>query len=118
MSATAAQRLASLIDSGERDLSSVDGHRAEAAALLPLVGEELGFRWRLLLLRAALVAPPADDTIAELYGELVEVARGDPTRLAQVRKFGERLRELQDAEVLPRTMMLRAPRRRRTQREH
>lgn len=110
--ASAAQRLASLIDSGERDLSQVTEHRAEAAALLPLVEDELGFRWRVLVLRAALAEPPADDTIAELYGELVDCARGDPARLAQVRQLGEHLRALQEADVLPRTMLLRAPRRR------
>lgn len=114
MSASAAQRLASLIDSGERDLSIVTAHRAEAATLLPLVDEGLGFRWRILLLRATLTAPPADDTIAELYGELVDCARSDPAKLAQVRRLGDQLRALQEAEVLPRTMMLRAPRRRRT----
>lgn len=114
MSVSAAQRLASLIDLGEQDLSLVAAHRAEAATLLPLVDEGLGFRWRVLLLRATLAAPPTDDTIAELYGELVDCARGDPAKLAEVRQLGEHLRALQEAEVLPRTMMLRAPRRRRT----
>lgn len=78
--------------------------------LLPVVEEALGFRWRVLVLRATLAAPPADDTVAELYGELVDCARGDPARLAQVRQLGELIRELQDAEVLPRTMLARAPR--------
>lgn len=69
------------------------------------------FAARLAALRALLAAPPDDDSVAERYGELVELARGDETRMDQVRRLGDELRALQDAGELPRTMLARAPRR-------
>jgi hypothetical protein len=69
------------------------------------------FSARLAGLRALLAAPPDDDSVAERYGELVELARGDEARMDQVRRLGDELRALQDSGELPRTMLARAPRR-------
>lgn len=69
------------------------------------------FADRLAALRALLAAPPDDDGVAERYGELVELARGDEGKMDQVRRLGDELRALQDAGELPRTMLARAPRR-------
>lgn len=69
------------------------------------------FAARLASLRALLADPPEDDTIAERYNELLEAARGDDARLAEVRALGAELRALQASGDLPRTMIARAPRR-------
>jgi hypothetical protein len=70
-----------------------------------------GFGARLAALRALLASPPDDDGVAECYGELLELARGDDARMDQVRRLGDELRALQDAGELPRTMLARTRRR-------
>lgn len=108
----ASRRLAALLEEGERDLGCVLPRRADGDALVAGADEPLVFRWRLLVLRALLEAPPGDDSVAELYGELVDRARGDDARMAVVRGLGERIRALTAEGSLPRTMQVRTPRRR------
>jgi hypothetical protein len=103
--------LRALVEAGERDLAEISGHRDAGAALAGEVGGDLAFRWAMLELRALLDAPPQDDTIAERYGELLDAARGDDARVAAVRGLGEQMRALQDDGKLPRSMVVRAPRR-------
>lgn len=69
------------------------------------------FPTRLAALRDLLRDPPQDDTVAERYNELLELARGNISRLEAVRWLGEQLRAMQDRGELPRTMIARAPRR-------
>jgi hypothetical protein len=73
--------------------------------------DDLLFTQQLAALRDLLAAPPEDDTIAERYNELLELARGHAGRMELVRQLGEELRALQEAGELPRTMIARAPRR-------
>jgi hypothetical protein len=72
----------------------------ERAALDQAIGE----------LRAALAAPPEDDTIRERYGELVDRHRDDPEAMEQLRALGDEIRALEDAGVLPSALVIRAPR--------
>jgi hypothetical protein len=69
------------------------------------------FPARLATLRELLRDPPQDDTVAERYNELLELARGDTSRTEAVRWLGEQLRAMQERGDLPRTMIARAPRR-------
>ena len=110
----ATERLRRLVEAQEQD-PSAPPDPDEGRLLAAAVGGDLAFRWRVLELRGLLLAPPQDDTVAERYGELLEEARNDPDRLAQVRPIGERLRAMQDAGELPRVMLARAPRRHRPQ---
>jgi hypothetical protein len=105
------QRLRALVEAGERDLETVAAQRSLGGSLATRVGGELALRWRIIELRALLLAPPQDDTIAERYAELVEAAREHEPWLERVRELGEEIRARQRAGELPRSMIARAPRR-------
>ena len=66
----------------------------------------------LAALRALLDAPPEDDSVRELYGELVDRYRDDDASLAQLRPFGDEIRRLEAEGRLPSTLVVRSPRRR------
>jgi hypothetical protein len=64
----------------------------------------------LAALRALLAAPPEDDSIRELYGELVDRYRDDPASLEKLRPLGDEIRRLEAEGLLPSTLVVRAPR--------
>ncbi len=64
----------------------------------------------LAALRALLASPPEDDSVRELYGELVDRYRDDADALAQLRAFGEQIRQLEAEGQLPSTLVVRSPR--------
>ena len=61
-------------------------------------------------LRALLDAPPQDDSVRELYGELVDRYRDDPDSLAKLRPIGDEIRQLEADGRLPSTLVVRSPR--------
>ncbi len=67
----------------------------------------------LAALRALLDAPPQDDSVRELYGELVDRYRDEPDSLAKLRPFGDEIRELEADGRLPSTLVVRSERRKR-----
>ena len=67
----------------------------------------------LAALRALLDAPPEDDSVRELYGELVDRYRDDPASLAQLRPLGDEIRRLEADGRLPSTLVVRSERRKR-----
>lgn len=67
----------------------------------------------LAALRALLASPPQDDSVRELYGELVDRYRDDPAALAQVKPFGDEIRKLEAEGRLPSTLVVRSDRRKR-----
>ena len=67
----------------------------------------------LAALRALLDAPPEDDSVRELYGELVDRYRDDPDSLAQLRPIGDQIRKLEADGKLPSTLVVRSDRRKR-----
>jgi len=68
-------------------------------------------RWRIAVLRAVIAAPPDGDAVRELYGELVDRYRGQPTRLAALRPLGDEIRQLEAEGALARSMVARSDRR-------
>ena len=64
-------------------------------------------------LRALLDAPPQDDSVRELYGELVDRYRDEPASLAKLRPFGDEIRQLEAEGRLPSTLVMRSERRKR-----
>jgi hypothetical protein len=64
-------------------------------------------------LRALLASPPEDDSVRELYGELVDRYRDDAAALAQVKPFGDEIRRLEAEGQLPSTLVVRSDRRKR-----
>ncbi len=64
----------------------------------------------LAALRALLASPPEDDTVRELYGELVDRYRDDADALAKVKAFGDQIRKLEAEGRLPSTLVVRSPR--------
>jgi len=64
----------------------------------------------LAALRALLAAPPQDDSVRELYGELVDRYRDEPDSLAKLRPIGDEIRKLEADGKLPSTLVVRAPR--------
>lgn len=109
----ATSRLATLVDRVAADPAIAVAERAAGDALALEVEGELGFAWRLAVMRALLAAPPPDDTVRELYGELVDRYRGDPPRLAALREIGDEIRRLEADGVLPSALVARSDRRRR-----
>ncbi|HSN28856.1 MAG TPA: hypothetical protein VLT45_21360 [Kofleriaceae bacterium] len=67
----------------------------------------------LAALRALLDVPPDDDSVRELYGELVDRYRDDPASLARLRPFGDEIRQLEAEGRLPSTLVVRSERRKR-----
>jgi hypothetical protein len=67
----------------------------------------------LAALRALLASPPDDDSIRELYGELVDRYREDPSSLEKLRPLGDEIRRLEAEGQLPSTLVVRSDRRRR-----
>ena len=61
----------------------------------------------LAALRALLASPPEDDSVRELYGELVDRYRSDPPRLALLRVVGDEIRRLEAEGILPSTLVAR-----------
>jgi hypothetical protein len=61
-------------------------------------------------LRALLAAPPEDDSVRELYGELVDRYRDDPSSLALLKPIGDEIRKLEADGKLPSTLVVRSPR--------
>lgn len=109
----ATSRLAALVERSVRDPSSVLADRAVGDALAIDVGGDLAFAWRVAVVRAAMTNPPDDDAVRELYGEIVDRYRDDPTRLAALRPLGEEIRKLEADGTLPSTLVVRSDRRRR-----
>ena len=64
----------------------------------------------LAALRALLASPPDDDSVRELYGELVDRYREDAAALAQLRPLGDEIRHLEAEGRLPSTLVVRSPR--------
>ena len=102
-----AQRLVALAALGEADPAAIAAHRAEGDSLALEVGGDTGLRWRLAVLRSIIAHPPDDDAVRELYGELVDRYRSDPTRLAQLRVLGDEISRLEAEGVLPSTLIAR-----------
>jgi hypothetical protein len=67
----------------------------------------------LAALRALLESPPEDDSVRELYGELVDRYRDDASALAQLKAFGDEIRRLEADGRLPSTLVVRSDRRKR-----
>lgn len=67
----------------------------------------------LAALRALLDAPPQDDSVRELYGELVDRYRDEPDSLAKLRPLGDEIRKLEADGRLPSTLVVRSDRRKR-----
>lgn len=63
-------------------------------------------------LRALLESPPEDDSVRELYGELVDRYRDDDASLALLKPIGDEIRKLEADGKLPSTLVVRSPRRR------
>jgi hypothetical protein len=63
-------------------------------------------------LRALLESPPEDDSVRELYGELVDRYRDDEASLALLRPIGDEIRKLEAEGRLPSALVVRSPRRR------
>lgn len=85
--------------------------RGPGDALAEQVGGELGWRWRIAVMRAVMAAPPDDDAVRELYGELVDRYRDDAPRLAQLRAIGDEIRRLEADGTLPSALVARSDRR-------
>lgn len=90
------------------------GVRESGDALALEVGGELALRWRLAVLRAVLDAPPDDDAVRELYGELVDRYRDDPKSLAVIKPLGDEIRRRESDGSLPSTLVVRSDRRKKS----
>lgn len=114
VSRDATSRLTALVERCEADASAVAGARANGDALAIEVGGDLALRWRIIVVRAVMAAPPDGDAVRELYGELVDRYRDDPARLAALRPIGDEIRRLETEGALPSAMVARSDRRKRT----
>ncbi|HEY0194822.1 MAG TPA: hypothetical protein VGC42_27105, partial [Kofleriaceae bacterium] len=63
------------------------------------------------VVRAVIAAPPDADAVRELYGELVDRYRGQPTRLAALRPLGAEIRRLEAEGTLASSLVVRSNRR-------
>ena len=111
MAPSTTQALESIVLACEADLAAVAGVRAQARKLAGTVGGELALRWEIVELRAALVAPPDDDSIREHNGALLDRHRDQPAAMALLRPLGDEIRKLEAEGVLPSALVVRSPRR-------
>lgn len=111
MSRDPASRLTALVDRCEADRASIAKARKEGDALAIEVGGDLALRWRIAVVRSVMAAPPDGDAVRELYGELVDRYRDDPTRMAQLKPIGDEIRRLEAEGSLPSVMVARSNRR-------
>lgn len=113
MTRDATAKLTALVERGEADLACVVDLRTEGDALAIDVGGDLALRWRICVVKSVIANPPDGDAVRELYGELVDRYRDDPTRLAQLRPIGDEIRKLEAEGTLPSAMVARSDRRKR-----
>ncbi|MGE0869113.1 MAG: hypothetical protein AB7P03_11130 [Kofleriaceae bacterium] len=113
MRADAASRLAALVERAEADPVTIAPVRADGDALAFEVGGDLALRWRIAVVRSVMTAPPDGDAVRELYGELVDRYRDDPSRLAMLRSIGDEIRKLEADGALPSALVARSERRKR-----
>ena len=102
-----------LVERCTADPSRVLAERGTGDALALDVEGDLAFQWRITVVRALIAAPPDDDAVRELYGELVDRYRDDAPRLAALRPLGEEIRRLEAEGKLPSTLVVRSDRRKR-----
>ncbi|MGE0548512.1 MAG: hypothetical protein AB7O24_16630 [Kofleriaceae bacterium] len=114
MRADAASRLAALVERAETQPGAIEAARTEGDALAFEVGGDLALRWRIAVVRGVMAAPPDGDAVRELYGELVDRYRDDPSRLAMLRSIGDEIRKLEADGALPSALVARSDRRKRT----
>jgi hypothetical protein len=110
---TAADRLTALLGRCEADPAVLAAAREDGDALAVEVGGDLELRWRIHVLRAVMAAPPDGDAVRELYGELVDRFRDDPTSLALIRPLGDEIRRREQDGTLPSALVARSERRKR-----
>ncbi len=113
VSPDAASRLAALVEQCGADASRVTASRSLGDALAIEVGGELALTWRIAVVRSVMAGPPDGDAVRELYGELVDRYRDDPTGLAALRSIGDEIRRLEANGSLPSTLVARSERRKR-----
>jgi hypothetical protein len=111
-------RLAALAARIEADPAALAATRADGDALAEEADRgdsdaDTVLRWRIAVLRAVMSAPPDDDAVRELYGELVDRYRDQPARLAALRPLSDEIRRLEADGTLPRTLVARSDRRNR-----
>ncbi len=107
----ATSRLAALVEQGRKDPAVLAASRARGDVLALEVEGEVGFEWRMLVMRAVISAPPDGDAVRELYGEIVDRYRDDPKRMAALRPLGEEIRKLEADGTLPSVLVARSDRR-------
>jgi hypothetical protein len=116
---TAPARLAALAAKIEVDPAALAAARAAGDALADELdgggadadAGDAALRWRIAVVRAVIAAPPDGDAVRELYGELVDRYRDQPTRLAELRALGGEIRRLEAEGTLARSMVARSDRR-------
>jgi hypothetical protein len=109
----ATSKLATLVERCTADPRLVFTERSAGDALAIDVGGDLAFQWRIVVVRAVMAAPPDDDAVRELYGELVDRYRDDAPRLAALRPLGDEIRRLEADGTLASTLVARSDRRKR-----
>ncbi len=109
-----AARLAALVAECEADPARLAASRATGDKLAAEAGGDVALRWRLAVLRATMAAPPDDDAVRELYGELCDRYRDDPKSLALIKPLGDEIRRLEAEGALPSTLVARSDRRKRS----
>jgi hypothetical protein len=77
-------------------------------------GDESAFRVAFAQLEDVLANPAAhpEDAAREMYSALCDANAADAARMAQLRRLGDRLHELERDGTLPRSMVVRSRRRR------
>ena len=108
---TATSKLAALVERCRTDASAIPSVRAAGDALAIELEGELAFEWRVIVVRAAIAAPPDGDAVRELYGEIVDRYRDDPKKLAELRPLGDEIRKLEREGTLPSVLVARSDRR-------
>ncbi len=116
---TAQAQLAALAARIEADPTALAAVRGDGDALAEAVdpgdpsgpGGDAALRWRMAVVRAVMAAPPDGDAVRELYGELVDRYRDQPTRLAELRTLGAEIRRLEAEGTLASSLVARSDRR-------